>query len=146
MQKRILALAVAGAMPQLPLPRFAEFGPVESDTYQAAADLSDYQYRVVRGSALRAVNVASESANNAVLGVLQNDPRSGEAATVGVFGRSKVTAAGSLGPNTLITTNGSGKATTATSGAFVFGRTIDAATADNDVIQCRLLSPFRLSS
>lgn len=54
----------------------------------AAADLSAKQFYAVKLTAARAVNVAS-TGGEAVYGILQNTPASGEAADVCIFGITK---------------------------------------------------------
>jgi hypothetical protein len=78
----------------------AEFGPLQDiiPGLVAAADLSNYQYRVVRLSAAKNVNVASNnlgsSAVGLAIGVLQNKPAAaGRAATVAQAGLCKASPA-----------------------------------------------------
>ena len=115
------------------------------ETLQAAADLSGKQYHLLRLSAAEVCNQASNSADSAAIGVLHNKPGSGEAASVTFFGMSKVTAGGSLGVGALFTTNGSGRATAATSGSYVYGRTLEATTADGDIFTGWIDRPWKFS-
>ena len=113
----------------------AEFGPQEIiPGLSAAADLSAYQYRVVRLSAAKAVNVASNnlgtSAVGLAAGILQNKPSAaGRAASVAVSGLSKAVAGATVTVNALVTHDGSGYVIDAVSGSTVIGRALEAAAA-----------------
>lgn len=128
----------------------AEFG--EQSTYTglvAAADLSAYQYRAVRLSAAKNVNVASNnlgsSAVGAACGVLQNKPQSGEAATVAHTGLSKAVAGATVTVNALATHDGSGYIIDAVSGSMVIGRILEAGAAQ-EVVTVQLQPPIRWGS
>lgn len=114
---------------------------------EAAADLSAKQYHLVRLSAANKVNQASQAVNSGLLGVLQNKPKSGEFATVADDGLSKVVAGAAITAGDLLTTNSSGRAIVVTSLAsgqeMVFGRALDTAGTDGDVITARLFPPIR---
>lgn len=114
---------------------------------QAAADLSALQYHLVKLSAKDAVNLAILAVDSALMGVLQNKPKSGEFATVAYGGISKVVAGAAITVNTPLTTSTSGRAITVTSLAsgqeMVFGRALTAAGADGDVIEAVIFHPVR---
>lgn len=81
-------------------------------SFKAAVDLNDYQYRfVISGSVEGEITFAATLAGSA-LGVLQNDPRAGEEATVRVAGISKVMAdaASALTYGCLVKTGSTGMA------------------------------------
>jgi hypothetical protein len=107
---------------------------------QANADLRNFQYKFLRNDGAGTVNVASHAAGagTTLVGVLQNKPNSGQAATIGVMGESKVVAGGALTVNTWITTNGSGRAAAATSGDNVIGMVLETAGADGDVVRAMI--------
>lgn len=109
----------------------------------AAADLSGKRYHAVRLSAARNVNQASDAANSAIAGVLLNKPESGQAATVQYTGMAKVVAGGAITVNVLLSTNGSGRAAATASGDMAFGRALESAAADGDIITCLLFHPVR---
>jgi hypothetical protein len=121
----------------------AEFGVQEALTLQAAADLSAVQYHIVRLSAAQSCNVASDSTNSGILGVLQTKPKTGEFATVGYLGKSKVVAGAAITVGAIITNNSSGRAAAVASGGMAFGRALEAAAADGDIITCVLFPPVR---
>lgn len=121
----------------------AEFGLVETLTLQAAADLSAKQYHFVRLSAAQKCNQASEAANSATVGVLQNKPKVDEFATVGFFGKSKIVAGGAVTAGDILTTNSSGRAAVVTSGQMAAGRSLDTAGADGDIITALLFPPVK---
>lgn len=58
--------------------------------FRAAIDLNSYQYRFVTAGSIAGEVTLASSAAGSVLGVLQNDPRPQEEATVRVAGTSKV--------------------------------------------------------
>jgi len=89
----------------------------------AAADLSGSQYRIVKVTADKQVNLGS-SAGETVLGVLQNDPKSGEAALVRTGGVSKVVAGGTLSAGDKVQTDANGAAITALTGDFTVGQVL----------------------
>lgn len=126
----------------------AKFGTVEALTATAVADLTGKQFHVLRHAGARLVNQASNAASSftlGIVGVLQNKPNSGQAATVGYSGRSKVVAGAAVTAGRLLTTNSSGRAINATSGQLVFGRALDAAGANGEVITALLMPTVRLS-
>ena len=122
----------------------ATCGRIVARTAQAVADLSGAQYHLLRHTAAGQVNVASNAGGGVddVVGILQNKPTSGNGATVGYQGQSKVTVGNSaITVHTLLTTNGSGRATAAASGDWTFGQALEASSADGEVIRCLLRLP-----
>lgn len=141
--KQILA-SLFGWLLSAPVSRMAEFGPQETITgFAAAADLSGKQYHFVRASAANACNQSSLGGDAAMLGVLQNNPNTGQAATIAQAGMSKVYAGAAVSANALVTTNGSGRAVTAASGDMVAGRALEASGNDGEVITVMLQAPVR---
>jgi len=67
------------------------FNPVLDISLEAAEDLSSYQYHFVTLDSDGKVQLLN-AAGDTVIGVLQNDPGSGEEASVRVLGVSKVVA------------------------------------------------------
>lgn len=129
----------------------AEFAnQVTVSGFKAAADLSGKQYTFVRMSAAGTVNLASEvavsAANKVAFGVLQNKPKTNEAATVAVLGETKVLAGAAAAVDKLITYNSSGKAVEAASGDMVCGRFLEAANNDGDFVSAFLHQPIRWAS
>lgn len=118
-------------------------GELQTIALDAAADLSGKRYHWVRGSAAGQCNQASLATNSALLGVLQNKPESGERATVGYFGKSKITAGASVTAMALVTTNSSGRCVAVASGGMAGGRALEAAGADGEVISVLLFPPVR---
>ena len=72
-----------------------DFNPVLDVTFEAAEDLSSYQYHFVTLDSAGKAQLMN-AASDVVIGVLQNAPKSGEEATVRVLGISKVVSATSL--------------------------------------------------
>jgi len=123
----------------------AAYKDLETFTMTAAADLSGLQYHIVRLSAAKNMNVASDATNSALIGVLQTVPQANEWGTVADGGISKVVAGGAITVGDILTCNGSGRAATVASGQVAFGRALEAATANGDVITARLMTPVRWS-
>lgn len=125
----------------------SSFGEMMVHSARASADLRTRQYHLVRYTAAGEVNISSHAAAtmlNGPIGVLQNKPNSGQAASVAYLGQSKVTAGGAVSVNVLITTNGSGRATAAASGDIVIGRAQEAASQDGDEIRALIFPPYPL--
>jgi hypothetical protein len=129
----------------------AEYGYQVSETFKAAADLREAVYHIMRFVAAGTpptTNIASEAAGSfpvGMIGVLQNKPNTGQAATVAYFGKSKVVAGGGCTAGEFLTTNGSGRAVDASDGDQVFGRALDTVSNDGEVISCLLYPPFKPS-
>lgn len=101
----------------------AEFLRVKARTVLAAQDMRTKQYRALRASAAGECQIASNALGTPgeIIGVLQNKPNSGEHATVGYEGKSKVFCGSAVNANRLITIQQSGEATNAGSGDWAFG-------------------------
>lgn len=128
----------------------ADFGRVMTRTAKAAANLSTMQYRFVRsvGSTAGEVNMASHSAilSYNLAGVLQNKPTSGQAATVGYLGETKViVGSGGVSANGWLTSNQSGMAVHAASGDAVFGISLEAG-SHQEMIRALLYGPARIDN
>lgn len=117
-----------------------------SRPYIAGADLSSNQYCFVKQGSTQNTVVLATAATDDIIGILENAPKSGWEAKVVLFnaqGTMSILAGGSIGANVKITCNGSGRATsTINSGDFVLGTTVDAATANGDVIEI-VLSKYK---
>lgn len=110
-------------------------------TFEAAADLDTKQYFIVRldtnGKA-----VLAAGATGLLIGVLQNEPKSGEGALVRFVGTTKVKAGGTIAIGDYVTSDANGKAVaTTTAGDVVMGRALEAAVAD-DVVEI-LMTNFK---
>lgn len=114
-------------------------------TLKAAVNLSANIYQVMRLSAANACNIASNAVDSDMVGVLQNKPEANEAATIADSGLSKIMAGGALSVGDPLTCNGSGRAAAVTSGQVAFGRLLEAAGGDGDIVTCRLFPPVRWS-
>lgn len=79
----------------------------------AAADLSTRQWYIVRQTAENAVNLTS-AATQVPFGTLQNKPKSGETAEIGVAGNVKVILGGTVAINDPLVSDANGKAIAAT--------------------------------
>jgi len=127
----------------------AEISPnIVTQTFLAAGDLSAHQYNIMRISDANTVNVCSLATTVQMVGVLANQPAAaGRHASVVTDGeRYKVRAGAAISSAGLfLTCNGSGRAIAAASNDVVFGRSLDIATADGDIISYMPNKPFRLS-
>ena len=105
-------------------------------TFEAAADLSAKQYYIVIMSAANKVNVSG--ANGKAIGILQNKPKSGEAAVVRVLGTSKVVShdTTTIAVGDYLTSDGNGKAEEADADfEFCIGMALEPSAADDDIIE-----------
>ena len=84
----------------------------------AAADLSSYQYCPVKMSGSATVARAT-SETDVVVGVLQNKPASGEAATVASFGVTKARVGSTVAVGARVTPNSSSEVITSTTATNV---------------------------
>ena len=128
----------------------AEFGTQHTiPGLKSAADLSGNQYCAVRLTATaNQINLASEVAGvsgvgKRGIGILQNKPKTNEAATVAYMGLSKWVSGNTVTAGALVTYNSSGKCLDAVSGDLVMGTALDAATVDGQVISVVLFPPIR---
>ena len=99
-------------------------------TFVAGADLSNKQYTLVTCNGVTADGenrtVVSPAAGAKADGVVINNPKNTHAATVVVFGRTKVKAAGNIAAGAEVQTNPNGQVVTATTGVRV-GKALEAA-------------------
>lgn len=121
-----------------------EFNPVLDLPFEAAEDLSDYRYHFVTIDTDGKVALL-DSAGEIPIGVLQNEPGSGEEATVRVLGVSKVVANAALDEYALIkpefvSATDCGKAASAGANKeLACGMIIDASSAEDDLCSVLLL-------
>lgn len=105
-------------------------------TLEAGEDLSTKQYRFVKISSGKAV--ACDAATDAPIGVLQNDPTSGEDASIVVVGGTKIVSSASISAGVKIGTNNAGKADAKVAGTdtteYTVGQVILGAGADNEIL------------
>ena len=107
-------------------------------TALAGSDLSASQYLFVALASDGAADVTS-NATAAILGVLQNDPAAGEAASVATGGVVKLVAAAAITAGAEIGVQTGGKCRNASTGVRKHGVALTAAAADGDVIEVLLL-------
>jgi hypothetical protein len=104
---------------------------------ECSEDLSEKQFFIVQQDANGKVGVA-EGATDLLLGVLQNNPASGEMATYRFGGTTKVKAGGTIAIGDWITAASDGEAVaTTTDGDIVIGKALQAG-VDQDVIEVQL--------
>jgi len=99
----------------------------------AGADLSGSQYCFVKLDSSAQVVLAGDGQD--AIGVLQNDPASGEAATVMVgSGVTKVKAGGSSTNGGDVGIDSTGRAVDAASGDYIMGSFLEQPTAANNIV------------
>lgn len=111
-------------------------------TAKADVDLSGRQYHILRLTGAHTTNIAVSAIGEKGMGVLQNKPQTNEHATIRFGGRSFVVAGAAMAVNDYFTSNASGRAISASSGQFVYGRTLEVAGADGDKVECVLNVPW----
>ena len=120
---------------------------VYSQSYSAGADLSAKQYLFMRSSAAGAVNTCG--LDGKTVGVLQNKPTSGLAATVRELGRSKLVVDGNaaaIAAGDYLGSDAAGKGIKVTADhKWAGARAEEASTADGDVIEVTVLQGFMFS-
>lgn len=107
-------------------------------TFEAAADLSSKQYTAVVKDSNGQVD--SPSAGARADGILQNDPAQNEAASVAISGRSKAVAGAAFAADVQLTPGTAGKLVALGTGEVGLATSIDAASADGDIVAV-LLNP-----
>jgi len=104
----------------------------------AAADLSAQQFRAMRVTGDFQVNVAN-AAGQAVIGILQNKPTSGQSADVMMAGVSKAIAGAAIAAGAEVMAGADGRIiTAATAGSNVIGIALNAAGNANEIISVAL--------
>ncbi len=98
----------------------------DTRTYVAGEDLSTAQFKFVTLESDGQIDLADSAGENCV-GVLLNDPTSGNAATVVMSGKTLVKAGGTIAAGASVATNAAGLAVTAASGNIVMGYATEAA-------------------
>jgi hypothetical protein len=108
----------------------------------AGADLSAYQYRPVKLASTAGEVVAATAVTDIVIGILQNDPTDGQAASIAGVGSITLAKAGTsvLTAGAMLTVNSTGLRPTTTDNTAVCGRAITAASAAGDLIQITVLT------
>jgi len=86
-----------------------EASQVRFGNLTAGADLSSKQYHFVKLASATTVDVCSAITDRAI-GILQNNPTSGNTATVTIFGISKIVADGTIAFNNVIGTSADSQA------------------------------------
>jgi len=106
----------------------------------ATGSLASYQYYIVMaGSTAATVKVATTPATDDVLGVLQNDPASGEAAVVAFAGIAKVAAETGITYGNRVTCSSTGRAkATDTDGHRIVGVALESSSTAGDIIRVAL--------
>ena len=111
-------------------------------SFISGEDLTAKKYYAVYLSGDQTVSLCATGHLNAV-GILQNDPNTGEGALVRLEGTSKAVASGAIAVGTRVVATADGKiASVAAAGADeqdVIGVALEAAAADGDIIEIALI-------
>jgi hypothetical protein len=102
----------------------------------ASASLAAKQYHLVKMASTAGQVIVAAAGTDAIIGVVQNDPAAGEAASIAVGGVLKVAGEASVSVGDWVTSSTTGRAkTTTTDGNIVLGTAIDATSAAGDIIR-----------
>lgn len=112
----------------------AEYNILQTLTYEAEADLSGAQYCAVRLSNQYKINLATDLGATPVVGILLNKPQNTQFGAVAWSGKCKVVAGGAITVGATVGANSSGRAVAVTSGTAAFGRCLEAAAADGNIV------------
>ena len=109
-----------------------ESAQVRFGNLTAGADLSSKQYHFVKLASATTVDVCS-AITDIPIGILQNNPTSGNTATIAIFGISKVVAHGTLAAGNVIGTSADSQADAITRGSdnsvTIMGQAVTAGSA-----------------
>ncbi|MEW5802692.1 MAG: hypothetical protein AB1847_11390 [bacterium] len=117
-------------------------------SFEAAEDLSNYQYHFVVLDPASGKIRLPDSSNEVALGILQDAPASGQAGSVMLLGKSKLVANASLGLGTFVkpeyvSASDAGKGQNADANwKYARGRVLEAAGAEGDICSVELIGPF----
>jgi hypothetical protein len=104
-----------------------ELGIQEMGTLTAAASYTANQYDLVEINSTVDQAVLASVLGQSVMGVLTNDPASGEACSIAYAGVSRVRYGGTVAKGDLLVANASGRAVAASAGGqYVIGRALEA--------------------
>ena len=107
----------------------------------AGADLTTHQFKFVTFSAS---DIQLAGAGVSVVGVLQNNPNTGDAATVwGPGSVSKIYSGAAVAKGADVTPDASGRAVTSATGNYIAGKVLQAATAADQLISVWMTQPGR---
>ncbi len=113
--------------------------PVLDINKPTITDLAAIQFYLVEDDGAGNAKLVAAAAALGILGVLQNDPATGQAAVVRVEGVSKCVAGGVVAPGNMIVSNASGQGVAyGGTGGGVIGIALDAAAAAGDVFSLLL--------
>lgn len=115
--------------------------PGETMTRKATADLSGKQYRAVAMDSVGEIDVPGAGA--VTLGVLQNKPADLEYGTVMITGITKMVAGAAVSLGARVSCDNAGRAVAATTGDFVIGTALLAASGAGIMISVQLSVQYK---
>jgi hypothetical protein len=112
---------------------------IHTETFVTGADMSTYRNRFLKISADNTVNLAT-AITDAVIGIQEDIPHPAAGAQVNVclLGSPQVVSGAAYGAGAKLTTNATGKAVAAAATNPYFAIAIQAATAADELPQCKL--------
>jgi hypothetical protein len=119
-------------------------GPLLVDGGQnnAAVDLSAAQFKAVKITGSRVLNLAS-TGGEAIHGILQNKPKQGAPCNVAFGGISKALAGAAFSAGAFLMTDTSGRFITATTGNMVVAQALEASAQAGQIVTVRVLDGGR---
>ncbi len=112
------------------------------ESFESAADHTAKQFFIVKLDSTAKIVLAA-AAGDLLLGVLQNDPNTGQAAQVRILGITKAVAGAAITLGDEVISDTAGKViSTAAAGDRILGQALEAAAADGDVISVLLTGPY----
>ncbi len=100
----------------------------DTRTFIAGESLATSQFKFVTLESDGQVDLA-DAAGERCLGIVENDPASGEAATIVMSGKTRITCGGTVAAGAQLQTDASGDAITAASGDVSMGYALEAGVA-----------------
>lgn len=100
----------------------------DTRTFIAGESLATSQFKFVTLESDGQVDLA-DAAGERCLGIVENDPASGEAATIVMSGKTRITCGGTVAAGAQLQTDASGTAITAASGDVSMGYALEAGVA-----------------
>ncbi len=108
----------------------------------ASGTLATSQYKIVKFASTAGQVIVGAAATDNLIGVLMNDPTSGQPADIAVLGIAKVQAEASQSAGDWVTTSTTGRAkVTSSANNDVLGKLLEASTDAGDIVAILLTGP-----
>lgn len=106
--------------------------------YTAGEDLRGQRWKAVKFTSAAKTVIRCAATTDVNVGILQDEPNTGEGCTVAHAGRSKAISGSALTRGTIVSTDAQGRMIAAAAGGFPLGMVEDDATAINQVVSILL--------